>query len=274
MGISKQEKTYASRFKTDLSVTQTSNVGIDATTRIICSGDGADSALSLSDDVLKVQPISDNTTGSLLCNDKGGNTILSVDTDNGLVKCGSSQVNALTCYAYFSANLIDLTSVGSHYMIPFKGGLGFGVSDSQIELAIGTGTNPDTSWDVSASAVDSNQQVGYYWYIPDAMTVDAIHIVMGGHEASTADNVNFHLMKYDFDKTTNLGDLSNGVVVADYGDDSTVTSDVHLDAIKYIGLTVDTSNNNVSAGQVVLLTVETTGTIELSCTATVKYHVQ
>ena len=45
MGVSKEGKTYANRYKTDLSISQTSNTGFDGTSRKICSGDGIDSAL-------------------------------------------------------------------------------------------------------------------------------------------------------------------------------------------------------------------------------------
>ena len=139
---------------------------------------------------------------------------------------------------------------------------------TQVALVdIGTGTDPDTTYDVSGTA-DSKDVVNNYMYIPDAMTVDAVHILIGGNTASTTDDINFHLMKYDLDTSTNLGDLSNGVVVAD----GSAISDVHEDAIKYQSLTVDTSNNTVTAGQIVICTIESTGTDEVSCIVTVKYH--
>ena len=115
MGVSKTDKTYASRYKTDVSVSQTSNVGFDSTTRKLCSGDGADSALSLSDDVLSVQPVNDNTTGTMLVKNQGGSNILSVDTTNSKVLMGASQVAANTQYAYFGN---DHTSSASKLVTP------------------------------------------------------------------------------------------------------------------------------------------------------------
>ena len=98
MGISKTNQTYANRYKTDLSVSQTNNVGIDSTTRSICSGDGADSVLSLSDDQLLIKPQTDDTTTALDVKTSGGTSILTADTSNSVVKVGASQVNALTLY--------------------------------------------------------------------------------------------------------------------------------------------------------------------------------
>ena len=106
MGVSKTNKTYAGRYKTDVSVSQTSNVGFDSTTRIMCSGDGADSALSLSDDVLSVQPVNDDGNTFLVKNN-AGNNILSVDTTNSKVLGGASQTALNTQYAHFGADYSD-----------------------------------------------------------------------------------------------------------------------------------------------------------------------
>ena len=61
---SKTGKTPASYYKSDVSVEQSTNVGFDSTTRSIISGDGAKSSMSASDDVLSIQPVNDNTTGT------------------------------------------------------------------------------------------------------------------------------------------------------------------------------------------------------------------
>jgi len=246
-------------------------VGFDATTRKLCSGDGADSALSLSDDVLTVQPVNDDTTGAMLVKNKGGSNILAVDTVNSRVLCGSSQINALTQYAYFSATQFD-PNEGIHRGIPFQSSNSFGATDSLIEISFGSGTNPDTSFDVSASVVDSDIILPTYWYIVDAITIIGVHIVVGGGVASVTNDINFHLMKYDFDTSGGTGDLSGGVVVADQGASGTI-ADVHEDAIKYESLSVDTSNNTVTAGQVVICTLESTGVAEISCTVTVKFNI-
>ena len=265
---SKTSKTYSEYYKNDLALDQSSNTGITAVTTKIQDGDGKNTAISLSDDVLAVQPVTDNTVGTMLVKNKSGSNILSVDTSNSRVLCGSSQVDALTQYAYFSVSQMDVAT--SHIMIPFQSSHSFGATDSSNEVNLGTGTNPATTLDVSGET-NTNEFSNCFWYIPDAITIRAVHILVSGSQASTTDNLDFHLNKYSFDTTSNLGDLSSGVVIADQ---SAVITDVHQDAIKYKSLTVDASNNNDAAGQVVILTVKSTGSTEISCNATVKFSIQ
>ena len=85
---SKTGKAPASYYKSDVSVDQSTNVGFDSTTRSIISGDGAKSSISLSDDVLSVQPVNDDTTGAMLVKNQGGSNILAVDTTNSKVLMG------------------------------------------------------------------------------------------------------------------------------------------------------------------------------------------
>ena len=269
----KTGKPLSSYYGNDLTINQSSNTGIDSTTRNVQDGFGNNTAISLSDDVLSVKAVTDNTVGTMLVKNQSGSNILAVDTTNSKVLCGSSQVNALTQYAYFSATQFDFASNNTHYVVPFHSSNSFGATDALVEISLGTGTDPATTLDVSAEGQDSDIFSNCYWYIPDAMTVTAVHVIVGGSAASATDNINFHLMKYNFDTSSNLGDLSSGVVVADQGA-SGVISDVHEDAIKYQSLTIDTSNNDVAAGQIVLLTVESTGTTEISLNATVKFNIQ
>tara|TARA_Y100001973_G_C5039954_1_gene252304 strand:- start:232 stop:699 length:468 start_codon:yes stop_codon:yes gene_type:complete len=155
-------------------------------------------------------------------------------------------------------------------MIPFQSSHSFGATDSSNEVNLGTSTNPATSLDVSGET-NTNEFSNCFWYIPDAITIRAVHILVGGSQASTTDNLDFHLSYYTLDTTTNLGDLSSGVVIADQ---SAVISDVHQDAIKYKSLTIDSNNNEVASGKVIILTVKSTGTTEISVNATVKFSIQ
>ena len=268
----KQGKSPSQYYKNDLTINQSSNTGVDATTRLVHDGAGQSTSISLSDDVLSVQPINDNSVATMLVKNQSGTNVLAVDTTNSRVLCGSSQVNALTQYAYFSATQMDFTSAGNHYAIPFQTSNSFGATDSLLELDMGNGTNPATTFDVSASAIDSDINMPCYWYIVDAITITGVHVTAGGAQASVIDNINFHIMKYNFDTSGGTGDLSSGVVVADQGASGTI-SDVHEDAIQYASLSVDSSNNTVAAGQVVLCTVESSGTTEISCTVTVKFNI-
>ena len=266
MGVSKTGKTPASYYKSDVSVSQTSNVGFDSTTRVICSGDGADSSISLSDDVLSVQPVNDDTTGAFLVKNQSGSNILAVDTTNSKVLAGSSQISVNTQYAYFGvASSQGLSPVaGTHYLIPFSN-MVYGTA----QVAFGTGTDPLTSYDISANT-NGDDITPMLWYVPDAITVDAIHLFVGGSAAS-GDTVNIHLLSFDIDKGAGAvkGDLSTGVVIAGGADIAS------LGYANIIYQTTSPSSADVAAGKVILATVESNGTnSDYAINITAKYHVQ
>ena len=83
-------KTFNSYFKNLLGMNQSTNTGVDATTRLVQDGAGQSTSLSLSDDVLSVQPVNDDTTGAMLVKNQGGANILAVDTTNAKVLVGAS----------------------------------------------------------------------------------------------------------------------------------------------------------------------------------------
>ena len=264
MGVSKTNKTYASRYKTDVSVSQTSNVGFDTTTRKICSGDGADSAISLSDDVLSIQPVNDDSVGTLLCKTSGGSNILAVDTTNSKVLLGASQVAANTQYVHFG---IDSTEGGAfvantHYMIPFSAN---GIA-SGGDHAIGTGTDPDLSLTISTSA---DGVVNAMWYVLDNITIDAV-IWWSGSTVSTGEVTRAHLVSYtvDTDNGTTGGDLSSGVIIADGAD---ITNAGNEQAY-YQSLTIQSAD--VDAGKAVFFIYRQDGTDNTGINATVKYHIR
>ena len=106
--------TFATYFKRLFQVEQASNTGVDSTTRNVQTGDGVNTSIAISDDVLSVQPQNDNTTGTFLVKNQGGSNILSVDTTNSLVKAGASQVNVLTLQK--TMGLYDFSPAGNtHY---------------------------------------------------------------------------------------------------------------------------------------------------------------
>ena len=265
-------KAFNTYFKRLLQVDRSTNAGVDTTTRSIQSGDGANTSLSLSDDVLQVQPQTDNSAGTFLVKNQGGSTILSVDTSTSPgspgVKCGSSQVNALTQYQYFQTQ--RLVPVAGSHMVLSLGPVSYLSQPS--EWTLGTGHNPSATLDVSGEA-DTHGLVNSYWYLPDAITVDAVHVLMGGDSASTTDDLNFQLYSYALDTSSNHGDLSDGTLVAGtVGPTGSFTSDVHEDAIKYQSLA--NVPTDVTAGRIILATVESTGTDNISINMTVKYHIQ
>ena len=266
MGVSKTNKTYASRYKTDLSVSQTSNVGIDSTTRVICSGDGADSALSLSDDNVLIKPVNDNTAGTLSIQNATGNAVLLADTINSKILVGASQVAVHTQYAYFGcSSSMQLGAVaGTHYLIPFST-----MAFSSAAVAFGTGSDPSTSYDISANNT-GDDITSSLWFLPDNITLDAIYFLAGGNAAS-GDTVNIHLMSFDIDQGAGAGkgDLSNGTVIAGGADIASLGYE------NIIYQATSPSSADVDAGKVIVATFESNGTnSDYAINITVKYHIR
>ena len=267
---SKTGKTPASYYKSDVSVEQSTNVGFDSTPRSIISGDGAKSSISLSDDVLSVQPVNDDSVGSLLCKNSGGNNILAVDTTNSKVLLGASQVPP-TNYAYFGID--SGTSVlgdDTHYAIPFIQG----TSTSHVH-PMGTATtssfndtNPATSLTITTSA---QIYINSYWFVMDDITIDAVKWFHAADNATGSTTVG-HLMAYTVDIANGStgGDLSSGVVVAD---GATITN-AGNEQIYYQSMTIQSAD--VDAGKVIMFTFafdDQEGT-DYSINATVKYHIR
>ena len=89
--MSLKSKTPSETYK-DLIYVDNNNNGVDSTSREIKSGDGSNSALSLSDRHLKVASATDNTTAFNVAN-SGGTTKFNVDTTNNEVKALGTHVN-------------------------------------------------------------------------------------------------------------------------------------------------------------------------------------
>ena len=268
MGVSKTNKTYASRYKTDVSVSQTNNVGFDSTPRKLCSGDGADSSMAASDDVLEVQPVNDDTTGTMLVKNNAGNNIFAVDTTNSKLLGGASQTALNTQYAYFgisSAAFVSLVA-GTHYLIPFGN---LRTTTGSAPIAFGTGTDPSTSYDVSANNNGDDLAV-CLWYIPDNITVDQVYLLVGGSAAS-GDTINIHLMSFDMDAGVGAGkgDLSNGVVIAGGADIASLGYE------NVIYQATAPSSADVDKGKVIMASFESNGTnSDYAVSITVKYHIR
>ena len=263
---SKTGKTPASYYKNDLTINQSSNIGVDATTRTVQDGAGNNTAISLSDDVLQVQPQNDDTTGAFLVKNNAGNNILTVDTDNSKLLGGASQTALNTQYAYFGVSSIFALSAvaGTHYAVPFNN-----VWEGTVSIAMGTGTDPSTSYDVSANNNGDDLAV-MLWYIPDNITVDQVYWISGGNAAS-GDTINIHLLSFDFDAGVGAGkgDLSNGVVVAGGADRASLGYE------NIIYESIAPASANIDAGKVCMATFESNGTnSDYTINITVKYHIR
>ena len=258
-------------FKRILQVSQTSNTGVDATTRAVQTGDGAATSISISDDVLSVQPQNDDSVATLLCKTNAGNNILAVDTTNKKVLVGASQIAATTQYAHFGAGFDSgsLTFVADyHYAIPFN----FMFYQNDVQMGSSTSssfndTNPASTLTISTTAMKA---VGVYWYVMDDITIDAVKWLHAADDA-TGDVTAAHLMSYTVDTANGStgGDLSSGTVLAD---GATITNSGY-EQIYYQSLTIQSAD--VDAGKVILFTFASdTVNSDFSINATVKYHLR
>ena len=270
-----QNTTFSSFFKRIFQISQTSNVGVDATTRRVETGDGANTVLALSDDQLLVQPNVDDTTGVFIVNKVAGNAVLAVDTVNSKVLGGASQTALNTQYAHFGVSSASGTAsamvADTHYAMPFGGSIFTGTS---ANLAMGSSTsssfndtNPATSLTIATTAFDV---VNAYWYVMDDITIDAVKWLHGA-DTATGEDTAAHLMAYTVDiaNGSTSGDLSSGVVVAD---GANITNAGYEQAY-YQSMTVQSAD--VDAGKVILFTFASdTVNSDYSINATVKYHIR
>ena len=190
-------KTFATFYKNLLGINQSSNTGVDATTRAVQDGAGQSSSLSLSDDVLQVQPVNDDSVGTLLCKNNGGDNILAVDTTNKKVLVGSGQVSATTQTAVFgvTSEIISSFTANNHYAIPY---CGMAAKITSLDVSFGTGTDPATTFTTSDDTGNrASQIVPMLWLLDDAITIDSVKSFEGA-DAATGDTTRMHLQSYTF----------------------------------------------------------------------------
>ena len=270
-----QGKTFASYFKNILGMNQTSNTGVDTTTRAVHDGAGNSTSISLSDDVLSIKPVTDNTTGTMIVQNQGGSNIFAVDTTNSKVLIGASQVAANTHYAHFAQSSDETSASGqladTHYMIRYSDTQFVGASTN---FALGSSTsssfndtNPASSLTIATTA---NYVLQCYWHVMDNITIDAVTWFHAA-DAATGDSTAAHLMGYDVDTDNGSsgGDLTSGVVLADGG---TITNSGY-EQIYYQTMTIQSAD--VDAGKVILFTFAAdTVNSDYTISATVKYHIR
>ena len=246
----------------DILHTSNSNTGIGSTIKQVTCGDGDTSSLYLSNRNLKVQPSADTTTNTVIY-DAGGNALLTVDSTNDLIKAGIGQHNVNTQYAHFGVATAALQSAvaNTHYAIPFNR------TFQQDIVAIGTGTNPDTSFTISSTADDI---VLCYWYIMDNITIDRV-VWWSGADAATGDTTRCHLQSFTIDSGNGStgGDLSSGVVLADGAD----ITNAGYEQAYYQQMTIQSAN--VDAGKAIMFMFRSDSVnSDFSINATIKYHLR
>ena len=255
--------TFSSFFNRILQFGHSGNTGTPTSLSNIQSGDGVNSALSLSDDVLQVQPQNDDGN-TLLVKTQGGDNILAVDTTNSKVLVGSGQVAANTQYATFGVNYSSISNLAAntHYPIAFVS------SGATIftDVDFGTGTDPDDTFTTADTDTQyAAQIVPMMWFVPDNITIDAVSHIEGA-DAATGDTTRMHLKSFTF-TSGSTSCLTSGALLAHNSD---VTNAGNEQA--YLSTwTVDSAS--VTANKVILCFFRSDSVnSDYSVTVFVKYH--
>jgi hypothetical protein len=248
-------KSLAQIYK-DLFYIDNSNTGFTTSIKEIKDGAGNVSSLGLSTRHTRVTPNTDTTT-TFQVTDKDGNALFTVDSTNDLVKAGINQAYSTTQYATFYSKALNVD--GSNHIAVSR------TENPTAVLNLGTGTNPDTSLTISTNADDV---LSCLWYVDSNIVLDSITCWVGAH-ASGNDTLRFHLMSYDIDNGNGVtgGDLSNGVVIADGAD----ISSVGYEQAYYQALTISTAS--VVAGKALFLTLKgDSSNADYVVNCQIKYH--
>ena len=257
-----QGNPFSGFFKRILQFGHSGNNGTPTGTTSIQAGDGVATSVSLSDDVLQVQPQNDDSVGSLLCKNSGGSNILAVDTTNSKVLLGASQVPPTL---FKEMGLYDFSpTAGYHYpLIANTMFVPTGATAFAGDNDWGNGADPATTLDVSGLTAQENA-IAVYWYLENNITLDSVRFMATADGSAT---LNFHLFAYTLDTSSNHGDLSSGVVHAN-GTVAATNS-----TIKTGTFTLDTAD--IDASKVVVGFVENvTDTSDVSVSFQIKYHIR
>ena len=257
-------KSPAETYK-DLLKVINNNSGIDSTARVIESGDGSDTALSLSDRAVGVKSNTDNTSAFKVQN-SSGTTKLSVDTTNNQVKALGHHVN--TQYADFgiASTLSANYAANTHHPIPFSANNQ--ALANQDDITFGTSTDPATTFTTADGAsTDASLLVPMLWYVPDAISIDAVYGIEAGSNAS-GDTTRMHLMSYTFTSGSTSA-LTSGTLLA-------YNSDVTNAGSEQAYLSTFTVNSaDVAGGKVILAFFRGDGVnSDYSVNIKVKYHLR
>jgi hypothetical protein len=241
-------KTKANTYKDILNMNN-SNSGVDTTTRNVVDGEGTASALNLSDDVLKVTPQTDDTTGVFNVTDISGNTLLNVDSSNDLVKAGIGQhiVNTQMKEFFMSSSSSNPDTADTWTALQAN------PCALVADMEMGTGATPATTLTIASTA---STTVQHLWYVPLNITIASCNVWFGA-TAANGDVVKFSVMSYAIDSSngSTSGDLSGGTEVC--VSPSTITG-LGREQSYYQALTV--SSANVDAGRVIMACVSQDGT--------------
>ena len=261
-------KTKASTYK-DILQMNNSNSGVDTTTRNVVDGEGTASAISISDDVLTVQPVNDDSIATFFVRSQSGTNLFAVDSNNSVTKANGNIVN--TQYAYFGANNIDTADFtdDTHMAVPFNSQ---GYGDLGEIPAFGTGGDPATIFATDeANATRASDLVPMMWRVPDNITIDEIKHFEGA-DTATGDTTRMHLVSYTFNSGIPAPEraLASGAVVANTLADNTNAGSEQPYLKDWTIVTED-----IDAGKVLLCFFRSDSiNSDYSVSVTIKYHLR
>ena len=176
-------KTIASTYG-DILQADNSGSGRTANGTVIKDGLGQSTALTLGQNKTHIKPSSDQTD-AFIVETSGGTDLLTVDTSNSAVKTGTTQTYANTQIQRFSVyDAQPAADTHTSMMVDC------GYSSFTPPITFGTGTDPATTYSLSASEANAMALTMSSWYIPVAITIDEVRVISVGEAAYT---INFHL---------------------------------------------------------------------------------
>ena len=227
----------------------------------------------MSDRNLKVLPSADSTTNTVIY-DASGNALVTVDSNDDLVKLGIGQHTANTQFKEFG--LWDFSpTAGEHHNLVTSPGLTT-TSDSDFTGEVnggawgGTGANPVTSLTVASAA---KELVPSLWILQQNISINAIQYIMTSDSAST---ISLQVLCYSLitGSGATAGDLSSGTVLAQTGsaDDSLSPVTTGADRTSNGTLTINTAN--VDSGKAIVVFAEASDTDDMTVQVNIKYHLR
>ena len=259
-------KPFSSYFKNILGINQSSNTGVDASTRTVHDGAGNSTSISLSTNVLTVQPVNNSTSGTLMCKTQGGDNILRVDTVNSIVRVNAGRITATTQYAYFSVNSGNSSGFAANTHYPIAFGTSHIASDADVDF--GTGTDPATAFITADTDTQyASQIVPMIWLLQDDITISSVTSLEGA-DTATGDTTRMHLQSFDI-TSGSVNCLTDGTLLA-HNDDITNAGNEQV----YRGSwTVDSAD--VDTGRAILAFFRSDSVnSDYSITVTVKYFIR
>jgi len=246
----------------DLLQMDNSNAGVDTSLTNVKDGEGTASALYLSDDQVKIQTQTGDSTAIFNIRALDGTHLMAVDASNSLVKALGHKVNTQVKEFNMSSGDANPDTTDTWTALQATGGR------LVNDLELGTGSTPATTYTIVTSAPIIVQKI---WYVPFNITIDSCNVWFGADQA-TGDNVKFSVMSYTIDSAggSTSGDLSSGTEVC--VSPSTITGAGYEQAY-YQALTV--SSADVASGKAILACVHQNGTnADLSCNMQLIYHLR